>query len=79
MKKSNFTESQIIAILKEADAGMIVKGICRPSDTGQNSTNPASPIKTPASNGSIGRIAKTFWIITCSHRSTRFGKPPGGG
>tara|TARA_R110000787_G_C13354490_1_gene439424 strand:+ start:71 stop:337 length:267 start_codon:yes stop_codon:yes gene_type:complete len=29
MKKSKFSESQIIAILKEADAGMLVKEICR--------------------------------------------------
>jgi putative transposase len=29
MKKSKFTESQIVAILKEADAGMKVADACR--------------------------------------------------
>ena len=29
MKKSRFTESQIISILKEADSGMLVKDVCR--------------------------------------------------
>lgn len=29
MKKSRFTESQIVAIIKESDAGILVKDICR--------------------------------------------------
>ena len=29
MKKSRFTETQIIAILKEADSGVMVKDVCR--------------------------------------------------
>jgi len=29
MKKSRFIESYIIAVLKEADAGMKVEGVCR--------------------------------------------------
>ncbi len=29
MKKSKFTETQIVQILKETDAGVLVKDVCR--------------------------------------------------
>ena len=29
MKKARFTETQIVAILKEADSGVLVKDVCR--------------------------------------------------
>jgi putative transposase len=29
MKKSRFTEAQIVGILKETDSGMLVKDVCR--------------------------------------------------
>jgi len=29
MKKTRFSETQIVAILKEADSGMLIKDICR--------------------------------------------------
>ena len=39
MKKSKFSDTQIVSILKEAEAGVPVKEICR-----QNLRIPAKPI-----------------------------------
>ena len=35
MKKSRFTETQIVSILKQADSGMLVKDLCRQAGISQ--------------------------------------------
>ena len=60
MKKSRFTESQIIAIPSEAEAGMKVKDVCR-----KHGISDATYYNWKAKyGGSILRIAKTGFAQT---------------
>lgn len=52
--KKRFTEEQIIGLLKEADAGMPVKDLCRRH--GFSEASYSLPIRTPTSNPSNGRF-----------------------
>ena len=67
MKKSKFSESQIVAILKEADAGILVKDICRKhgisSPTYLSLAN--SPFRPPWATGIARDNAFSIGICSC--------------
>ncbi len=59
MKKSRYTERQIVNILKQADAGMQVKEICR--KYGDDKDNHNCEVRCPPLYG-----VAIFWAISCS-------------
>ncbi len=72
MKKSRFTESQIISILKEADVGMKVDDICRKHGIG-NATYYVWKSKYGGMEGNPPYISvKIIEIVMSTHHSFLF-------
>jgi hypothetical protein len=69
MKKSRFSETQIVVILKEADAGLPVQEVCRKhgiSSATYYIFSRASSSKMPTSNATIEPFVMTGWLNICS-------------
>ena len=55
MKKSRFTETQIVSILSEADGGMKVQEVCR-----KHGISPATYYAWKSKYGGLGASDRTF-------------------
>ena len=72
MRKSRFTESQIVAILKEADAGTKVRDLCRESslsfETDSGRPSPASCLERILAYPPLGAVGSLDPVVLLGDR-----------
>ena len=59
MKKSRFSETQIVSILSEADAGLTVQEVCR-----KHGISPATYYKWKSKYGGLEASGVCVWMAT---------------